>query len=110
MTVYGSRFYALYLEHPGYATVKPSSLPPLRCSYTNPSSISELVSLVEQVHDIESNLDLILVTQMKIMLKPDVHRVIARQVLSAGKAVPKSASIQYVGVNGRIVKLVRSAR
>ena len=81
----------------------------MRRKDSNPGAVSQLVTLIEHVCDIEPDPEpAILFREVKIMRKAQIDRIIAWQFVRIRKAASQAAAIEKVSIHRGVFVGVRS--
>src|SRR5205814_7036963 len=89
-----------------HRAVKSAALPKLRCANADAAAVAQLVNLIEQIHDIETNFDRLSSTQRNSTFHSQVQSFVGMILLRVGKAAPQSIPIKCVGGKTPVVPAI----
>src|SRR5207248_4252195 len=89
-----------------HRAVKSAALPKLRCANADAAAVAQLVNLIEQIHDIETNFDRLSSTKRNSAFHSEVQSFVGMILLRVGKAAPQSIPIKRVGGKTPVVPAI----
>src|ERR1700731_4110197 len=89
-----------YSKYPADSAEKASSRSKLRSKDANSRPIAQLVALIKDIRDVETDLEPpIFFWQTKRVGESQVHRIIPRQFVCVSESTSQAAAIQDVGID-----------